>query len=136
MIKQSHICSYIIGMHGCTFKSVTVCSMTYLICNDLFNLWHIRNPGILRTLVYSGTWHIQNPRPLQNPVKCLRWSVLGKQLTCIIFANYIYFCNTRFSRFLLCEINVVIFLITCLILIPQVFILCKKEWRLRRPQRP
>ena len=46
---------------------------------------YIRNPDILKTVVYSEHWHIQNkrhiqkPKHVQNPVKHLRWSILQKQ---------------------------------------------------------
>lgn len=51
----------------------------------IFRAW-----GILRTLAYYKTWHTEKLRHTQNPVKNLRWSVLGNQLTnIIIFPNYI-----------------------------------------------
>ena len=50
-----------------------------------------------------------------------------------IVEGYNYFSNISFSRFLLYEINITNFLNTGLIFTTDVFILCKKIWRLRGP---
>ena len=77
--------------------------------------WCIQNPGIFRTLAYSGSESYSEPSQKSTIERFVK-----------IANGYNYFRNISFSRYLLYEISIVIsFFNTALTFAPEVFILCK-----------
>ena len=96
--------------------------------SDIFTTLH--NLGILRTLVYS------EPETYSEPCQIATVQGFSKIVNGYNNRNkYLdkFFRNISFSRSLICEINVVTFLIIGFIFTPEAFIVCKKAWRPRIP---
>ena len=66
-------------------------NVKHLSRNILFKT--LRNPDIIRTLVYSQLWHILKSKHIQNPAEYLRWSILLRTL-----CNYSIFRRLIYSK--------------------------------------